>query len=196
LVLQTLYATLDLGREDILNYPGPYIHFLIHFHGDRDYFECHEILEEHWKDTESAQRNSVWVGLIQVAVSLYHYRRENLSGAKRTINKAITILSMHQLKIEELGLDYPLLIELLTSVRSNMNDNRPYTSLTLPIKDETLLNKCKQLCNKKGFKWCLNSNLSNASLIHKHKMRDRSKIIDNRYQSLLHKKKRRAENKE
>ncbi|MFZ3196347.1 MAG: DUF309 domain-containing protein, partial [Bacillus mycoides] len=26
-------------------YPTEYIQFLIHFHGDYDYFECHEILE-------------------------------------------------------------------------------------------------------------------------------------------------------
>ena len=30
-------------------YPTEYIQFLIHFHGDYDYFECHEILEEYWK---------------------------------------------------------------------------------------------------------------------------------------------------
>ncbi|PAD68333.1 hypothetical protein CHH83_14265, partial [Bacillus sp. 7586-K] len=30
-------------------YDQEYIDFLVHFHCDRDYFECHEILEEHWK---------------------------------------------------------------------------------------------------------------------------------------------------
>lgn len=30
-------------------YPTEYIQFLIHFHGDYDYFECHEILEGYWK---------------------------------------------------------------------------------------------------------------------------------------------------
>ena len=29
-----------------MEFPLKYIDFLVHFHGDRDYFECHEILEE------------------------------------------------------------------------------------------------------------------------------------------------------
>ncbi|MEH7501602.1 DUF309 domain-containing protein, partial [Neobacillus drentensis] len=28
-------------------YPTEYIQFLAHFHGDRDYFECHELLEDY-----------------------------------------------------------------------------------------------------------------------------------------------------
>ena len=33
-------------------YSQAYIDYLVHFHGDRDYFECHELLEEHWKKTK------------------------------------------------------------------------------------------------------------------------------------------------
>jgi uncharacterized protein len=196
--LQNVYATLylDLERGDNLNYPNPYIQFLVHFHGDRDYFECHELLEEHWKNTEPAERDSVWVGLIQVAVSLYHYRRENLQGAKKTINKAINILSARQSRVEDLGLNHRLLIELLDDIQSNMDDNQHYTSVNLPIKDSALLTKCKQACKEKRLNWCSNSNLSNSALIHRHKLRDRSEVINNRKQSLLHKRKSRIENKD
>ncbi|WP_460291943.1 DUF309 domain-containing protein, partial [Bacillus cereus] len=38
-------------------YPTEYIQFLIHFHGDYDYFECHEILEEYWKTKPRGNRD-------------------------------------------------------------------------------------------------------------------------------------------
>lgn len=31
-------------------YPAEYLEYLVYFHADRDYFECHEILEEYWKE--------------------------------------------------------------------------------------------------------------------------------------------------
>ncbi|WP_133174958.1 DUF309 domain-containing protein, partial [Heyndrickxia sporothermodurans] len=72
--------------------PEAYIEYLVHFHGDRDYFECHELLEEHWKLTDIKNRHSVWVGLIQLAVSQYHYRRSNIVGAIRLMKKALNNL--------------------------------------------------------------------------------------------------------
>ena len=75
----------------LLNYPEDYLSFLVHFHGTRDYFECHEILEEYWKETAPKERDSHWVGLIQIAVALYHERRGNKQGATRTLTKAIEI---------------------------------------------------------------------------------------------------------
>ena len=43
-------------------YPTEYIQFLIHFHGDYDYFECHEILEEYWKTKPRGNRDHYLVG--------------------------------------------------------------------------------------------------------------------------------------
>lgn len=51
-------------------YPKAYIDYLVYFHGLRDYFECHEVLEEHWKKDDKAERKKYWVGLIQIAVAL------------------------------------------------------------------------------------------------------------------------------
>ncbi len=56
-------------------YAKAYIEYLAHFHGTRDYFECHEVLEEHWKAVDPKNRSSVWVLLIQIAVSMYHARQ-------------------------------------------------------------------------------------------------------------------------
>jgi len=37
-------------------YPEPYLEYLIQFHAERDYFECHEILEEYWKSAPANER--------------------------------------------------------------------------------------------------------------------------------------------
>ncbi len=73
-------------------YPKAYVAFLHEFHTTRDYFECHEILEEFWKEDPPDQRKKYWVGLIQLAVALYHQRRGNGKGAKRLISNSLHIL--------------------------------------------------------------------------------------------------------
>lgn len=77
-------------------YPTEYIQFLIHFHGDYDYFECHETLEEYWKTKPRGNRDNYLVGLIQIAVSLYHQRRSNWNGAEKMMKSAITILEKNK----------------------------------------------------------------------------------------------------
>ncbi len=63
-------------------YPKAYIDYLVEFHATRDYFECHEILEEYWKEDPPKKRKRYWVGFIQLAVALYHHRRQNTAGQK------------------------------------------------------------------------------------------------------------------
>ncbi len=46
-----------------------------------DFFECHEVLEELWLECRGPERK-YYQGLIQAAVSLYHYTRGNYVGAR------------------------------------------------------------------------------------------------------------------
>lgn len=55
---------------NIVNYPQAYIEYLEYYHGARDYFECHEVLEEYWKENPSSPLSAAWVGLIQLAVAM------------------------------------------------------------------------------------------------------------------------------
>lgn len=167
-----------------LNYPNAYVEYLVHFHGTRDYFECHEVLEEHWKNTAPKARDSHWVGLIQIAVSLYHYRRGNIAGATRMLSKAITNLRNKKEEIHQLGLQPDQLLSLLETINEDMLANEPYKSVTLPIQDENLLIRCKQLCSQSGYVWDAQSDMADEALVHKHLNRDRSEVIAERNEQL------------
>ncbi|MEH7120381.1 DUF309 domain-containing protein [Neobacillus vireti] len=165
-------------------YPKEYIQFLAHFHGDRDYFECHEILEEYWKENDIKNKNSIWVGLILLAVSTYHHRRDNFTGAKRTLEKAITILKKESYCLIKLGLDPQQLPSILNERLSIITNHQPYSSFNLPIVDPALLRQGRSYCEENGFVWGADSDLRNRPLIDRHILRDRTSVINERKESL------------
>ncbi|WP_025690861.1 DUF309 domain-containing protein [Paenibacillus zanthoxyli] len=61
-----------------MGYEPLYVAYLVYFNRDRDYFECHEVLEELWL---SKDRDPLYKALLQIAVGLYHYRNGNTRGA-------------------------------------------------------------------------------------------------------------------
>lgn len=164
-------------------YPEAYIQFLVHFHGDRDYFECHEILEEYWKETKEGKQ-SIWVGLILLAVSNYHFRRGNKDGAGRTLKKAIGIFQ-NQRNPFQLGMPLTELVDSLKKQLIAIEKGKAYTSINLPITDRELLEECQRRCNEKGFIWGNDSNLGDLHLIHRHSVRDRSEVLKERHNAIL-----------
>ncbi|MGF2616925.1 DUF309 domain-containing protein [Rossellomorea vietnamensis] len=166
-----------------MNYPADYLDFLIHFHCDRDYFECHEVLEEYWKETDPGNRESIWVGLIQTAVAFYHYRRENRSGAARILRKGINILKQHPSSLKGLGIEIDRLFPLLEETLKNIESGKKYQSIDLPLNKE-LEQVCEQACLRIG-----NSPVIPPSIIHRHSLRDRSDVIRMREEALFNKQK-------
>ncbi len=166
-------------------YPDAYIDFLVHFHGSRDYFECHEILEEYWKQTKKNERKkSVFVGLIQISVALYHQRSGNMNGAYRILSKGLGILEEKKEAIVELGLNYEQLLILLRKRLAEINECISYYSINLPIDDQKLLETAISRCHLLGYTWSGKSDLSNTSLVKKHTLRDRSNVIQEREEQL------------
>jgi predicted metal-dependent hydrolase len=161
-------------------YPKAYIEYLVHFHADRDYFECHEVLEEYWKEDERSNRKKHWIAFIQVAVSLYHQRRGNFSGALKMMKNALSIFKGEKNVVKMLGLDYGILLKIIENRVSEIEHKVPYSSINLPIIDESLLKKCQDVCGKKGVVWGSNSDLSDHYLINKHTLRDRRDVIEER----------------
>lgn len=68
-----------------MKYDPLYIAYLIFFNRDRDYFECHEVLEELWL---ARNREPLYKGLLQVAVGLFHFRRGNIKGSHKMLQSA------------------------------------------------------------------------------------------------------------
>jgi len=165
-------------------YPKPYIQYLVHFHGDRDYFECHEILEDYWKRTDRKNKQSIWVGLIQLAVSCYHHRRGNFLGAKKTLEKALEIFKNEDALSTTLGVNGQWFLAQLDDRLAAIHNQKPYVSFNCPNADPELCQQCILSCKKSGFKWCSPSNLGNDALVHRHKLRDRSSVIQTRKKAL------------
>lgn len=158
-------------------YPQEYIDYLVHFHGARDYFECHEVLEEYWKKVDNRNKESVLVGFILFAVSNYHHRRNNFAGAKRTLKKALTIFTKQADELTSYGFNPTGFIHFVKGRLADVEDEKKYTSMDLPIEDNSLISICEKVCGKKGLTWCQESDLSDDLLIHKHAKRDRSEVM-------------------
>lgn len=165
-------------------YPKAYIEYLVHFHGSRDYFECHEILEEYWKTAEQQQKDSIWIGLIQLAVSQYHHRRGNFSGAYKTLQKSLHILLSQPETVARLGLEAAVLYEQLQLLLDKMKKEAPYESINLPIVSRELLDRCRTRSQELNLEWRRQNPITDTSLIHRHKTRDRSKVIQERNEAI------------
>jgi predicted metal-dependent hydrolase len=165
-------------------FPQPYLDYLVQFHAERDYFECHEILEEYWKSAPPAERKAVWVGLIQIAVSLYHQRRGNHAGAVKMMASAIQLVKKHQQETQELGLDSEALFSLLEERLNAMKKGEAYSSMTLPISDEKLRQAYQQACALHKIPPHRESNMEDSFLLNKHTLRDRSDVLAERQRQL------------
>jgi predicted metal-dependent hydrolase len=60
----------------------------------REFFECHEVLEEAWTP-ERGPRRLFLQSLIHLAVAFHHHRRGNPAGAIRQLRKGLRKLSLY-----------------------------------------------------------------------------------------------------
>ena len=166
-----------------MEYPLEYIDFLAHFHGDRDYFECHEILEEYWKEVDSKNKHSIWVGFIQLAVANYHHRRGNFNGALRTLQKSLHIFTLNEVTLFNLGIDPVLLFKQMKQQLLNIEHHHDYQSTNLPIYSKELIKNCINRSEALQVGWCNESDLNNLEIVHRHLRRDRTQVIRERNQA-------------
>ncbi|WP_404346649.1 DUF309 domain-containing protein [Sutcliffiella horikoshii] len=165
-------------------YPKAYLDYLYHFHCDRDYFECHEVLEEYWKEKEAIDREIHWVGLIQIAVGLYHHRRGNFKGSLRMLQNACRVIGKESSAINALGLDSGRLVKMLDERIVCVTKQEPYVSMNLPIADPDLQLSCDALAKSASKVWGAPSDLLDGSLVNRHTLRDRSDVIEERRKQL------------
>ncbi len=168
----------------IRDYPQPYVEYLIEFHGTRDYFECHEIMEEFWKENIEDEHRHIWLGLIQIAVGLYHHRTGNVNGALKMMSGALKQLS--KMDASKLAIDRESLLALISDriaqlSATSIENSVAYTDFDLPLTDEGLIRHCQSLCSERQLHWCAPSDVNNRELIYRHTLRDRSDVIAARH---------------
>lgn len=174
---------------DSIGFADAYVTYLAHFHGTRDYFECHELLEEYWKEEQDPLLKEVWHGLIQVAVSLYHERRGNLPGARKMLEQAVIHLT--NVSPERAGLDPVKLLELLRTRYDALTqdygaevETRVFEDMALPFLDGGLLREAMDLCKAWGCEWGRRSPMNEDMLVHRHLLRDRTDVVAERARQL------------
>jgi predicted metal-dependent hydrolase len=163
-----------------MSYPKEYVNYLVHFHSDRDLFECHEILEEFWK--QQGMKDKVWVNLIQVAVGLYHQRRGNDKGAVKILRSALQNLKSPTL--DRLGLNGDALKNSLEQRIEQILAGDNFEDFNLPIADPLLHERCLEECRKRNVIWQSNSRFDDDQLIHRHTLRDRQDVINARLEKI------------
>jgi len=119
-----------------------YLAYLSLFNRDRDYFECHEVMEELWLEEG---RSSLLQGLLQAAVGLHHWDNGNRSGAAKLMDAALEKLNGYADVV--LGLDLSRLrqdLEIRLRALSSRPADAPFQAFDLHIVDETLRSAVEQ----------------------------------------------------
>ncbi|MBO9597142.1 MAG: DUF309 domain-containing protein [Cohnella sp.] len=173
--------------SSLSSYPDEYIQYLAEYYGSRDYFECHEIMEEYWKEHPESPQLGCWLVLIRIAVALYHARRGNRTGALKLISKAAQ--ETDPLRFGELGIDGAKLKELLEAAyrRWSAGPIIAYEDLDLPFTDAGLLEEARSRSLALGYPWGISGSEAGDSIVHRHKLRDRSDVIEARERSAVRK---------
>ncbi len=169
--------------SSLSSYPDEYIQYLAEYYGSRDYFECHEIMEEYWKEHPQSPQLGCWLVLIRIAVALYHARRGNRSGALKLMGKAAQ--ETDPVRFGDIGIDGAKLKEMLEHAYRRWSDVPviAYEDLDLPFTDPCLLEEARRRSLALGYPWGIQGNEAGDSVIHRHKLRDRSDVIEAREQS-------------
>ncbi len=184
-----------------MTYPSAYIDYLVYFHAERDYFECHEVMEEYWKEHPDDSYKDVWHICIQLAVTAYHERRGNVAGAFKMLNQARNRMRGADIPVlvGKIGLDAERLhtmmvswlakLEIAITALQQESAADMYEDPNLPIADPTLEQLCKEEAERRGHAWLAPSQLQDAALINKHTLRDRTDVIQARLEAKEQKKK-------
>lgn len=164
------------------------IDYLVEFHASRDFFECHEIMEEYWKSKENEDYAQFWLALIQLAVGQYHDRRTNVKGAKRMYESALAKFQ------DDIGrvqfIDVQALCEQLKNRLHNMD--KPFYDFNIKIVDNQLEKACLQLAKSRQLVWGISSENISEEIVHRHITRDRTNVIAERQASLERKRNSRS----
>jgi predicted metal-dependent hydrolase len=125
-------------------YDPLYVEFIHYFNKERDFFECHEVLEELWLEEG---RSPLYQGLLQVAVGLHHYSYHNVTGAIKLFQAGVD--KLHHYRGQDIGIDLDQYIANATEYIAKLNaiEEEPFAFYCFDIKvlDAELAKSVEQL---------------------------------------------------
>ena len=154
-----------------------FLNFIVYFNRNQDYFECHEVLEEYWKSMNDYSKEHPLTAYILLATGLYHWRRDNMDGAYRTLKKAekrMKKFSKFDSRYTD-GIDYRQLVHDTTLAVGKVRNGEPFSSFQILLSSESLQRAVQGIESS----MVLLPKGSDA-VIHKHMLRDRSDILAER----------------
>ena len=90
---------------------------------EKDFFECHEVIEDLWLETPSEDPNrDLYKGVIQAAAAIYQWEREILSGARGLHKTAVKYLKKYE--PAALGLNVEKLVRELNEFFKDFDEKR------------------------------------------------------------------------
>ncbi|MDV6377637.1 DUF309 domain-containing protein [Sporosarcina sp. GW1-11] len=153
-------------------YHPHFLHFIVYFNDNQDYFECHEVLEEYWKEQQNFSKEHPLTGYILMATGLYHWRRGNIKGATRTLRNALRRFQQMPDRYsdykKEVAVDQ--VIQQLENALDRIDSGKCFTAFSLPISPAL-----QHAAEHEQPMRLLPKN--SAAVIHKHMQRDRSDIL-------------------
>ncbi|TSI10083.1 DUF309 domain-containing protein [Lysinibacillus sp. BW-2-10] len=147
-----------------------FVDYCTYFNGNQDYFECHEVLEEYWKECAPGDKNHPLVGYVQLATGMYHWRRNNKNGARKILKKALNNFSKNESSPFFAFIDYAKLYRDCENCIASIEKDMPFQPIKLSITNKEL----STIVNEKIKELPI---LSTEYLLHKHMLRDRSDIL-------------------
>ena len=149
-----------------------WIDYLVHFHASRYYYACHDYLEDWWFELGNTQ-NHLLMAFIQLAIAQYHYRADNMNGARILLDKAEPIFVANKELIKDYGLDEDVLFSRLEQLISDVKHHRLFKDINLKFADINFENEVNVRALSLGFNMYEASDMGNLHLIHKHKFKHR-----------------------
>ncbi|MFC4411002.1 DUF309 domain-containing protein [Chungangia koreensis] len=156
-----------------------FIKYIEYFNGERDYFECHEVLEEYWKEVDPGNKDHPLVAWIQLATGLYHWRRNNFSGAKRMLEKSHLKMFRQQGSEFFAGIDLEHLLSDISRSLKAVEKREAFIPFKLQLSTSFFGDGVDTAILDEKFR-----EAESKSLIHKHMRRDRSHILQERQANL------------
>lgn len=150
-----------------------FIDYCAYFNGNNDYFECHEVLEEYWKEIAPKEKLHPLVGYVQLATGMYHWRRSNVTGAARIIEKAILNFELNRNSEFFEFIDLKQLLLIIKNQHRKIQENEPFIHFKLPITDRQLQELVQQRIKTIPL-------MDSHFIFNKHMLRDRTEILEAR----------------